>query len=128
MEAQPAAADGAAADAAAAAAAAAADKPAKQTGPVARIFGRLAGVATAAVDAQEIKARVGGAASSQESPAASPAASPQPKSRAAPEKPLPEGWELKTSTSTGKVYYRNMLSGKTQWQRPRAAAQLPIGR
>ncbi len=31
---------------------------------------------------------------------------------------LPEGWEQRTSRSTGRTYYLNKTTGASQWDRP----------
>lgn len=36
--------------------------------------------------------------------------------------PLPEGWEMRTSRSTGMTYYLNTYTKKSQWERPEAPA------
>ncbi|GBP42419.1 Putative peptidyl-prolyl cis-trans isomerase dodo [Eumeta japonica] len=36
--------------------------------------------------------------------------------------PLPEGWETRTSRSTGMTYYLNLYTKKSQWERPEAPA------
>ncbi|XP_052754154.1 LOW QUALITY PROTEIN: putative peptidyl-prolyl cis-trans isomerase dodo [Galleria mellonella] len=36
--------------------------------------------------------------------------------------PLPEGWEMRTSRSTGMTYFLNMYTKKSQWERPEAPA------
>lgn len=36
--------------------------------------------------------------------------------------PLPEGWEMRTSRSTGMTYYLNSYTKKSQWERPDAPA------
>ncbi|XP_072933579.1 putative peptidyl-prolyl cis-trans isomerase dodo isoform X2 [Epargyreus clarus] len=38
------------------------------------------------------------------------------------EAPLPEGWEMRTSRSTGMTYFMNMYTKKSQWERPEAPA------
>ncbi|CAH2242951.1 jg14519 [Pararge aegeria aegeria] len=38
------------------------------------------------------------------------------------EAPLPEGWEMRTSRSTGMTYFLNMYTKKSQWERPEAPA------
>ncbi|XP_041982846.1 putative peptidyl-prolyl cis-trans isomerase dodo [Aricia agestis] len=38
------------------------------------------------------------------------------------ETPLPEGWEMRTSRSTGMTYYLNTYTKKSQWDRPEAPA------
>ncbi|CAG9132682.1 unnamed protein product [Plutella xylostella] len=37
--------------------------------------------------------------------------------------PLPEGWEAKTSRSTGMTYFLNVHTKKSQWERPEAPAE-----
>lgn len=36
--------------------------------------------------------------------------------------PLPEGWEMRTSRSTGMTYFLNTYTKKSQWERPEAPA------
>ncbi|XP_061729544.1 putative peptidyl-prolyl cis-trans isomerase dodo isoform X2 [Cydia pomonella] len=36
--------------------------------------------------------------------------------------PLPEGWEMRTSRSTGMTYFLNSYTKKSQWERPEAPA------
>ncbi|CAG9793566.1 unnamed protein product [Diatraea saccharalis] len=36
--------------------------------------------------------------------------------------PLPEGWEMRTSRSTGMSYYLNTYTKKSQWERPEVPA------
>lgn len=38
------------------------------------------------------------------------------------EPPLPDGWEMRTSRSTGMTYYLNTYTKKSQWERPEAPA------
>lgn len=38
------------------------------------------------------------------------------------EAPLPEGWEMRTSRSTGMTYFLNTYTKKSQWERPEAPA------
>ncbi|KPJ03480.1 Protein dodo [Papilio machaon] len=38
------------------------------------------------------------------------------------ESPLPEGWEMRTSRSTGMTYFLNIYTKKSQWERPEAPA------
>lgn len=38
------------------------------------------------------------------------------------EAPLPDGWEMRTSRSTGMSYFLNMYTKKSQWERPEAPA------
>ncbi|XP_028157943.1 putative peptidyl-prolyl cis-trans isomerase dodo isoform X2 [Ostrinia nubilalis] len=38
------------------------------------------------------------------------------------EGPLPEGWEMRTSRSTGMTYFLNTYTKKSQWERPEAPA------
>ena len=38
--------------------------------------------------------------------------------------PLPDGWEMRTSRSTGMSYYLNTYTKKSQWERPEAPAEL----
>ncbi|XP_050682246.1 putative peptidyl-prolyl cis-trans isomerase dodo isoform X2 [Leptidea sinapis] len=38
------------------------------------------------------------------------------------EGPLPEGWEMRKSRSTGMAYYLNTYTKKSQWERPDAPA------
>lgn len=38
------------------------------------------------------------------------------------EAPLPEGWETRTSRSTGMTYFLNVYTKKSQWERPEAPA------
>lgn len=37
--------------------------------------------------------------------------------------PLPEGWELRTSRSTGMTYFLNTFTKKSQWERPERPAE-----
>jgi hypothetical protein len=36
---------------------------------------------------------------------------------------LPEGWEERTSRSTGQIYYLNQFTKQSQWDRPTEPAQ-----
>lgn len=36
--------------------------------------------------------------------------------------PLPDGWEMRTSRSTGMTYYLNTYTKKSQWERPEGPA------
>merc|ERR1712002_62158 len=38
---------------------------------------------------------------------------------------LPEGWVKKESRSSGRAYYMNKYTNKTQWERPNAPAERP---
>lgn len=38
--------------------------------------------------------------------------------------PLPEGWEMRTSRSTGMTYYLNIHTKESQWERPESAAKV----
>lgn len=38
------------------------------------------------------------------------------------EAPLPEGWETRTSRTTGMTYFLNIYTKKSQWERPEAPA------
>ena len=42
--------------------------------------------------------------------------------------PLPEGWERRTSRSTGEVYYLNTISRTTSWDLPTTAASAQVER
>jgi len=42
-----------------------------------------------------------------------------------PSTPLPEGWIKKESRSSGRAYYMNKYTQKTQWDRPMVAAKRP---
>jgi peptidyl-prolyl cis-trans isomerase NIMA-interacting 1 len=39
------------------------------------------------------------------------------------EVPLPQGWEMRTSRSTGMTYFLNTYTKKSQWERPDAPAE-----
>lgn len=40
---------------------------------------------------------------------------------------VPEGWEERTSRSTGQVYYLNKHTKASQWDKPTSAAVAQVG-
>ena len=59
---------------------------------------------------------VGAEAKGAAAPSGEPA--PPPPASSPPTPPLPDGWEQKTSKSTGKVYFFNKSTNSTVWERP----------
>ncbi len=41
---------------------------------------------------------------------------------------LPEGWEQRTSKSTGRTYYLNRATGASQWEKPVGLSEDKVGR
>ncbi|KAF6028299.1 hypothetical protein EB796_013403 [Bugula neritina] len=74
----------------------------------------------AQTDAEAKPGSSSNAAPETQGEAAAPAAA-EPDASGPP--PLPEGWEEKTSRSTGKTYYVNTYTKESMWERPTEPAQ-----
>ena len=60
-------------------------------------------------------------------PSAGAGAAPAPEFAPPPLPDLPPGWEAKTDYNTGRTYYVQPATGKTQWELPKADPGLPPG-